>query len=188
MEYQPTSLRSPCLPQISRAPKEHKRSWVPCPAPLSTSKNYPRRGWGDCTLLASTQVASLTSNVRISTSWWQKSRRTSTTCQKQMTLEKTCKFTLEQTHFFAVRSSRFWVSGYYKKNDEFKAALIARIYESQYLASVLSDTFVKCINVATISCAQGKRSLHSRSNFISTFTQLHVHGDERWPMEITSNM
>ena len=36
------------------------------------------------------------------------------------------------------------------------------------------------------NCAQGKWSLHSRWNFISTFTELHVHGDERWPMQVTS--
>ena len=32
-----------------------------------------------------------------------------------------------------------------------------------------------------------KWSFHSRWNFISTFTELHVHGDERWPLEVTSN-
>ena len=31
-----------------------------------------------------------------------------------------------------------------------------------------------------------KLELVSRWNFISTFTELHVHGDERWPMEVTS--
>ena len=30
-----------------------------------------------------------------------------------------------------------------------------------------------------------KRSLHSKWNFISMFTELHVHGDKRWPMEVT---
>ena len=29
--------------------------------------------------------------------------------------------------------------------------------------------------------------MHSRWNFISTFTELHVHGDERWLMEVTSS-
>ena len=48
------------------------------------------------------------------------------------------------------------------------------------------DTFVKCI-YCNISCAQEKWSLYSRWNSISTFTELHVHGDVRWPMEVTSN-
>ena len=69
------------------------------------------------------------------------------------------------------------------------AVFIARIQlsrESQYLASILSDTFVKCI-CRDISRVLGKWSLHSRWNVISTFTELHVHGNERWPMEVTSN-
>ena len=37
---------------------------------------------------------------------------------------------------------------------------------------------VCCCN---INCAQVKRRLHSRWNFISTFTGLHGHGDDRWP-------
>ena len=45
---------------------------------------------------------------------------------------------------------------------------------------------MKCI-CRNISCALGKWSLHSRWKFISTFTELHVHGDERWPTEVTSN-
>ena len=49
-----------------------------------------------------------------------------------------------------------------------------------------SNTFVECI-CRNISFAPGKWSLHSRWNFISTFTDLHVHGDERWPTEVTSN-
>ena len=36
-------------------------------------------------------------------------------------------------------------------------------------------------------CTIGKWSLHSRWNFITTFTKLHVHGDERWPTEVTSD-
>ena len=36
-------------------------------------------------------------------------------------------------------------------------------------------------------CALGQWSLHSRWNFISTFTELHVRGDQRWPTEVTSN-
>ena len=56
----------------------------------------------------------------------------------------------------------------------------------QYVASILSNTFIKCI-CRSISCALGKWSLHSRWNFTSTFTELHVHGDERWPTEVTSN-
>ena len=39
------------------------------------------------------------------------------------------------------------------------------------------------------NCAQGKQSLHPRwKQFISTFTELHSHSDERWPTEVTSNM
>ena len=34
-----------------------------------------------------------------------------------------------------------------------------------------------------MSCAQGEQSLHN--NFITT--ELHVHDDERWPMEVTSS-
>ena len=36
-------------------------------------------------------------------------------------------------------------------------------------------------------CTKRKRSLHSRWNFLSTFTELHSHGDERWPTAVTSN-
>ena len=79
------------------------------------------------------------------------------------------------------------------QNDEFKGSfhsLYLRLVtsklsqETQSLASILSDTFVKCI-CRNISCALGKWSLQSRWNFISTFTELHVHGDERWPTEVT---
>ena len=49
---------------------------------------------------------------------------------------------------------------------------------------ILPDTFVKCI-CRNISCALGKCSLHSRWNVIPTFTEFRVHGDERWPMEVT---
>ena len=58
--------------------------------------------------------------------------------------------------------------------------------EAQYLASILPNTFVKCIR-RNISCAPGKWCLHASWNFTSTFTELHVHGDERWPMEVTTN-
>ena len=53
-----------------------------------------------------------------------------------------------------------------------RAAFISRIHvcwtlkrsqETQYLASILSDTFVKCI-CRNISCALGKSSSHSRWN------------------------
>ena len=56
------------------------------------------------------------------------------------------------------------------QNDECKAVFIARIHasktsklsrETHYLASILSDTFVKCI-CRNISCALGKWTLHSR--------------------------
>ena len=50
-----------------------------------------------------------------------------------------------------------------------------RCQETQYHASILSDTFE--------SCALGKGSLHSTRNLILTFTELHVHGDERGPMK-----
>ena len=36
-----------------------------------------------------------------------------------------------------------------------------------------------------INCIQGIGSFHSRWNFISTFTELHSHGCERWPTEVT---
>ena len=39
-----------------------------------------------------------------------------------------------------------------------------------------------------INCVQGSRSLHSRTNYISTFILLHGHGDERWPTEVTSHI
>ena len=59
--------------------------------------------------------------------------------------------------------------------------------ETQYLASILSNTLViKCI-FCNISCALGKWSLHSRWNFISAFTELQVHGDECWPTEVMSS-
>ena len=45
---------------------------------------------------------------------------------------------------------------------------------------IISDTFVTRI-LRNISCALGKQSLYSRWKFISTFTELHGHGDERWP-------
>ena len=51
---------------------------------------------------------------------------------------------------------------------------------------ILSDTFVECI-YRSMSCALGKWSLHSRWNFISTSTEFHVHDDEHWLMEVTSN-
>ena len=54
--------------------------------------------------------------------------------------------------------------------NEFEPVLIARIHtcqtpklsqETQYLVSILSNTFLKCI-CRNISCALGKWSLHSR--------------------------
>ena len=95
---------------------------------------------------------------------------------------------------FAVRSPRFRVSGYCTK-WRIQASMIARIHacqtsklcqETQYLASILSNAFVKCI-CRNIRCALGKWSLHSWWNFFSTFTEFRVHGDERWPTEVTSN-
>ena len=38
-----------------------------------------------------------------------------------------------------------------------------------------------------VNCAQEKRSLHSKWNFISTLTELRDHGGERWPTEVTSD-
>ena len=48
-----------------------------------------------------------------------------------------------------------------------------------------SDTLVKWI-CRNISCALGRWNLHSRWNFISNFNELHVHGDERWPVEMSA--
>ena len=51
------------------------------------------------------------------------------------------------------------------------------------------DTF-RCVPEFTcrkISYAQETWSLHSRWNFISTLTEWHVYGGERWPTEVTSN-
>ena len=101
---------------------------------------------------------------------------------------------LGKTSFFAVQSPRFFISGYCIKRsiqgsfDSFSSRfLTSRLsQENQYLASILSNTFVTCI-CHNISCALGKWSLHSRWNFISTFTELRVHGDEHWPTEVTSN-
>ena len=58
--------------------------------------------------------------------------------------------------------------------------------ETQYLASIVSETLGKCI-CRNISCALGKRSLHSRWNVSRLSLSLHVHGDECWPMKVTSN-
>ena len=98
-------------------------------------------------------------------------------------------------HFSAVWSPRFWVSGYCTRwqiqgsfDSSYERLLNIKTYcqETQYLASILSDTFIKCICHNT-SCTLGKWSLHSRWNFISAFTELHVHGGECWPVEVTSN-
>ena len=61
-----------------------------------------------------------------------------------------------EIRLFAVQSPRFWVSG----QLDFESAV----------TSILSQRI--CRN---ISCALGKWSLHSRWNFISTFTELLVH-------------
>ena len=99
-----------------------------------------------------------------------------------------------EIRFSAVRSHRFWVSGHCTKWRFQVPVFIVLIHacwtsklsqESQCLASILTDKFIKCI-WRNIICAQVKRSLHSRWNFISTFTQLHVHGGERWPMELAA--
>ena len=69
-----------------------------------------------------------------------------------------------------------------------RAVFIARIQclltsklsqETQYLSSILWDTFVKCI-CRNASCALGKWGLPSRWNFSSIFSELHVYDDERW--------
>ena len=85
----------------------------------------------------------------------------------------------------AVTSIESAVTG---QNDEFKASFdssYSRLFktsklsqETQYLASILSDTFIKCI-CRSISCALGKWSLHSRWNLIST----ELHACERWPIK-----
>ena len=56
--------------------------------------------------------------------------------------------------------------------------------ETHYLASILAYTVVKCI-CHNISCALGKWSLHSRWNLSRLSLSLHVHGNERWPTEVT---
>ena len=59
--------------------------------------------------------------------------------------------------------------------------------ETQYLASIVSETLGKCI-CRNISCALGKRSLHSRWNVSRLSLSLHVHGDEwKWrPIRISA--
>ena len=58
--------------------------------------------------------------------------------------------------------------------------------ETENFAWILTDKSVQC-TCGNMNCAQGKRSLHSRCNFISTFTELRGHSRERWPTEVTSN-
>ena len=111
-------------------------------------------------------------------------------------LKKKTLFETSEIRFgFAVRSPRFWISGYCTKWRNSRVLFIARIrvpwtprrsQETHYLSLILPDTFVKCI-CRNISCAQGKWSLHSRRNVVSTFTESHGHSDERWPMKLTSN-
>ena len=57
-----------------------------------------------------------------------------------------------------------------------------------YLASLLTDINwpVSWLHFSHPNCTQEKRSLHSRWNFIPTLTELHGHGDDRWPTEVTS--
>ena len=89
-----------------------------------------------------------------------------------------------------MRSPQFWVSGYCTKwriqgsfQSSYSRSLNVKTKpRSSILASIASDMFVKCI-CRNISCAQGKRSLDSRWTLIATSTELHGHGDERWPME-----
>ena len=60
------------------------------------------------------------------------------------------------------------------------------VFRRQYLALILIDRLLErvCCN---LNCAQGKRSLHSRRNFISISTAIHDHDDDRWPTEVTQN-
>ena len=96
-----------------------------------------------------------------------------------------------EIRFSAVRWQLDFESAVTAQNDKFKGSfqLVFTFVKRQnlakktrYLASILSDTFVKC-NCRNMNCALGKWSLHSRWNFVSTFTELHVHGDERWLMK-----
>ena len=43
------------------------------------------------------------------------------------------------------------------------------------------------MHLAQPSCEQGNWSLHSRWNLSRLSLSLHVHGDKRWPTEVTSN-
>ena len=59
--------------------------------------------------------------------------------------------------------------------------------DTQYSASILTDELVQCI-CRNPKCAQGQRSgLYSTWNSTSIFNELHGHGDERWPTEVTSD-
>ena len=77
-----------------------------------------------------------------------------------------------------------------QNDDSIRAVLMARFKtntkETQYLASTHIDKLVQC-SCRNINCAQGKRSIHARWNFISRSLSLHGYGDERWPTEATSN-
>ena len=59
-------------------------------------------------------------------------------------------------------------------------------HETQCLAPVLLDKQGQCI-CPNLYCARARRSSYRRGNFVSTSAELHDHGDERWPTEMTSN-
>ena len=78
--------------------------------------------------------------------------------------------------FFAVRSPRFWVSGYCTKwriqgsfHSSYSRLLNVKTQETQYLASILSDTFVKCMSQHRL-CTR-KMDLALEVKFMSTFTE-----------------
>ena len=67
---------------------------------------------------------------------------------------------------------------YYKTNSHYLTyTLSLKNVGRMYVLSL----GVKGLNafVRNVSCALGNQGLHSRENFISTFTELHVHGNKR---------
>ena len=53
----------------------------------------------------------------------------------------------------------------------------SRFFAKKLNASMFTDKLARC-TIWNLDCAQGKRSLHSRGNLISTFTELYRHGDK----------
>ena len=100
-----------------------------------------------------------------------------------------------EIHFFAVRSPRFWVRGYCTKcriQGSFWKLVPMFIkhqdcQETENSALILPDKLVPYICHKHKYHGQGTQSLHSGWNFTSSFTELHDHGNEHWPTEVTSN-